>query len=257
MYSKEIEVAKQIAFKAGDIMMKYFDGDQQLEHKADGSEVTIADLEVNSMAIAELSKHFADGVIGEEESTASYGMGRKWFCDPIDGTKAFVQGLPTSTFSLALVIDGQPVAGVVYDPFLKKLYWGETGEGSYCNGQKMAVSKAGIKGSYLGINNHFEKIIKNPAYFNKLVEMGAITTPLHGTVYKGTLVARGKFVGYIEPGTNAHDMAAVQVLVEEAGGKVTGVMGQKLDYSKPFKDAIVSNGVVHDKIVECGKLLTI
>lgn len=256
MYFKEIEIAKSIALAAGEIMMEFFEGDQQLKHKTDGSEVTIADLKVNSMVISELNKHFKDGIIGEEESTADYGMGRRWFCDPIDGTKAFVQGLPTSTFSLALVIDGKPVAGVVYDPFLKKLYWGEKGSGSFCNGDKLRVSSGGLKGNFVGIHNHFEKIIKNPGYFNKLLEMGAITTPIHGTVYKGTLVARGKLVGFIEPGTNAHDVAAVQVLVEEAGGKVTGVDGQELDYSRPFKNAIISNGAAHDEIVTCGKLLS-
>ncbi|MBW3569143.1 inositol monophosphatase [Candidatus Parcubacteria bacterium] len=255
MFDKELEIAKNIAYLSGKIMLEYFDGDQQREHKADGSEVTIADININRLVIEELSKHFHDGVIGEEESTAEYGGGRRWFCDPIDGTKAFVQGLPTATFSLALVEDGRPVVGVVYDPFLDKLYYGQRGQGSYCNAVKLEVSKLGIDGSFVGINNHFEKIIKNPGYFEKLVEMGAKTTPIHGTVYKGTLVARGKFVGFIEPGTNAHDVAAIEVIVEEAGGKISGVNGESLDYSQPFRNAIVSNGVVHEQMVNCGKLL--
>lgn len=257
MFDKELETAKNLAYLSGKIMLEYFDGDQQLEHKPDGSEVTIADKLINRLVIEELSKHFDDGVIGEEESSAGYGGGRKWFCDPIDGTKAYVQGLPTATFSLALVVDGQPKMGVIYDPFLDRLYWGQAGKGSFCNQQKLKVSNEEIDGSFIGINTHFEKIIKNPAYFEALVKLGAKTTPVHGTVYKGTLVARGKFAGFIEPGTNAHDVAALQVIVQEAGGKASGVNGETLDYSQPFKNAIVSNGVVHQQIVDCGKLLNL
>jgi fructose-1,6-bisphosphatase/inositol monophosphatase family enzyme len=257
VFNKELEIAKNLAYLSGKIMLEYFDGDQQKEHKADGSEVTIADKKINRLIIEELEKHFNDGIIGEEESTAQYGSGRRWFCDPIDGTKAFVQGLPTATFSLALVLDGKPVVGVVYDPFLDRLYYGQKDHGSFCNQQKLQVSPDGIDGSFVGINNHFEKIIKDPEYFEKLVEMGAKTTPIHGTVYKGTLVSRGNFVGFIEPGTNAHDVAAIQVIVEEAGGKISGVNGEILDYSQPFKHAIVSNSIVHEQLVECGRLLNL
>lgn len=257
MFDKELEIAKNLAYLAGKIMLEYFDGDQQKEHKVDGSEVTIADKKINRMVIEELDKHFSDGIIGEEESTAGYGGGRRWFCDPIDGTKAYVQGLPTATFSLALVVEGKPVLGTVYDPFLDRLYYGQKGQGSFCNDKKLRVSAENIDGNFVGINNHFEKIIKDPKYFEMLVEMGAKTTPIHGTVYKGTLVARGKFVGFIEPGTNAHDVAAIQVIVEEAGGKITGVNGEILDYSQPFKHAIVSNGLVHDQLIQCGNLLNL
>src|SRR5437868_351607 len=103
-YSKELNAANEIAFKAGKIMLEYFDGDQQVDTKSDNSPVTIADKLINSMVIEELAKHFPeDGVIGEEESTTDYGPGRKWFCDPIDGTIGYIWGTPTSMFSLALV----------------------------------------------------------------------------------------------------------------------------------------------------------
>ncbi len=107
MYTQELDVAKKISKQSGTIMLEYFDGDQQRKMKQDGSPVTVADTAINAMVIAELSKAFpGDIVIGEEESTGGYGLGRRWFCDPIDGTKAFTWGVPTAMFSLGLVVDG-------------------------------------------------------------------------------------------------------------------------------------------------------
>src|SRR3990170_3369867 len=74
--------------------------------KKENSQVTIADKLINSLVIERLVTEFPnDGVIGEEESNTEYGAGRKWFCDPIDGTNAYIWGVPTAMFSLALVVD--------------------------------------------------------------------------------------------------------------------------------------------------------
>lgn len=250
-YSKELEVAKFIAHQAGVIMKKYFFAkDQGLHRKDDDSPVTIADTTINSMVIEELQKTFDDGIIGEEESTAEYGLGRRWFCDPIDGTKAFVWGTPTSLFSLGLVIDGTPQFGLVYDPFLDLTYWGAKGEGSYCNDQKLEVKKANLNGEHVAITSSIAGTIQKPEVANKLLAEKVHLVSFSGAIYKSCLVARGKLVGYFEGGVGAHDMAAVQVIVEEAGGKVTGYDGKSLDYTKPFKGAVVSNDLVHDQLIE-------
>ncbi len=248
-YTKELKVAKILAQKAGKIMLKYFDIDQQIKIKSDNSPVTVADTLINSMVIKELFKHFPeDGIIGEEESTSEYGMGRRWFCDPIDGTNAYTWGVPTAMFSIALVIDGRPVLGVAYDPFLKKMYEGVIGNGSYQNGKKLSVSKIALsKGTFATTSNAVK--IPKLAYIPELMRLGTRIAPASGAVYKSCLVAKGRFVGYLEHGVNAHDMAAVHVIVEEAGGKISGLDGEELDYSKPFKGAIVSNGKIHKEIV--------
>ncbi|HEX5797251.1 MAG TPA: inositol monophosphatase [Candidatus Saccharimonadales bacterium] len=254
MYQQELKVAKLIAEKAGKIMLEYFDGEQELEHKpdpAEASEVTIADKKINSLVIAELSKHFDDGVIGEEESTSEYGPGRKWFCDPIDGTKAFVIGVPTAMFSLGLVVDGSPVLGVAYDPFLDRLYWGIKGQGSYCNEEKLAASKHGVNGHYVVVSSAMEKAVKKPHLIENLSAAGAKIDAVYGAVFKSCLVAHGRVVGYFEEDINAHDIAAVQVVVEEAGGRVTAYDGKELDYTKPFKGAVISNGTAHAALLKC------
>lgn len=251
MYQTELQVAKDIAHKAGEIMLEYFDADQGLDHKDDGSVVTIADKAINRMVIEEITKKFDDGIIGEEESTADYGPGRKWICDPIDGTKAFVIGVPTSTFSLALVVDGLPALGVVYDPFLDRLYWAIKGQGSYCNGKKLQVSENPLKGHYVGVSSDNAGLVEGVDVIKRLLKTGAKLDTTHGAVYKSCLVAHGRTVGYMEPRVNPHDVAAIHILVEEAGGKVTGYKGEKLDYSKRFKGVIVSNKTVHDGLLSC------
>lgn len=248
-YSKELAIAKELALKAGKIMLEYFDIDQQVEVKDDMSQVTVADNLVNEMVIEELSKAFPeDGIIGEEKSNTEYGMGRKWLCDPIDGTAGYIWGTPTAMFSLALVIDGEPVLGVAYDPFLGKMYEGVKGGGSYCNGTKLQVSTLDLTNGILAISGS-AKSIPRLAYMPEIAKLGARMATFSGAVYKACLVARGKFVGYVEHGVNAHDLAAIQVIVEEAGGTVTGLTGDRLDYSRPFKSGVITNGKIHAELV--------
>lgn len=249
-YQKELEVAKNIAKQAGTIMLHYFDGEQELELKQDNSFVTVADKKINQLVITELAKHFDDILIGEEESTGGYGMGRRWLCDPIDGTKAFVWGTPTAMFSLALIIDGVPILGVAYDPFLDKLYEAVVGEGAYCNGKQIHVSNKNLTEGVIGVISSVKGILSRPKYLVTLAEKGVTFATFSGAVYKGCLIACGKIIGFPNPRISPHDIAAIHIIIEESGGKVTGPTGEKLDYSAPFKGAILSNSVIHEELVE-------
>lgn len=252
MYQSELALAKQIAHQAGDIMRQYFDADQERQIKDDGTPLTIADTTINRLVIEELAKVFPDDiVIGEEESTGEYGMGRRWFCDPIDGTRAFTWGVPTAMFSLGLVVDGQPVLGVCYEPMLDKLYWAVEGEGSYCNDRSIKVSQLSLDDGVVATISSQYRLRRGASYMDALldrqprIDMAAFS----GAVAKSVRVAEGRFVGYIEELVNPHDMAAVDVIVRQAGGKITDLDGQPLNYLMPFKGAIVSNSLVHDELV--------
>ncbi len=249
-FKKELEVATSIAREAGVIMLKYFDGDQQIEIKTDNSPVTIADKLINSLVIERLATAFPlDGVIGEEESTAEYGLGRKWFCDPIDGTAAYIWGVPTAMFSLALVIDGKPTVGVAYDPFLDKMYTGIAGEKSHCNGKGLSVSTLDFRSGIFGAAGSFRTWFEKDCFKRMLADKVKMAV-FSGAVYKTCLVAKGRLIGYLEHGVNAHDMAAVHVIVEGAGGKITSIDGSALNYTRPFTGAMVSNGLVHNQIIK-------
>ncbi len=248
-YEKELETAKSIAKEAGEIILKYFDIDQHIEIKSDNTPVTIADKQVNSLVIKKLSESFPeDGVIGEEESTSEYGMGRKWICDPIDGTAGYTWGTPTGVFSLALVIDGKSIVGVVYDPYLDKMYTGVSGMQSLCNEKPINVSKFGMKEGVVAVTGNLQRLT-TASHFKKMIDDQIKLACFSGAVYKACLVARGKFIGHIEIGAGNHDLAAVHVIVEGAGGKITAVDGSELDYSKKFRGSIISNAVVHDDLL--------
>jgi fructose-1,6-bisphosphatase/inositol monophosphatase family enzyme len=249
-YEKELEVAIKIARESGIIMLKYFDGDQSIEFKEDNSPVTIADKTINSLVIDMLKEFFPeDGVVGEEESTSEYGMGRKWICDPIDGTAGYTQGTPTAMFSLALVIDGKPVLGVAYDPYLDKMYIGRVGVQSECNGQPIHTSKLTLKEGTLAVTGNVTKLVTYP-YFKKIIDNKIKMACFSGVVSKACLISKGRLLGLIESGANAHDLAAIHLILEGAGGKITSIDGSELTYLKPFKGAIISNSVVHNELVD-------
>lgn len=249
-YRKEFEVAKKISYEAGEIMLQYLNRDQHIEIKTDGSPVTIADTTINKIVIERLAASFPqDGVIGEEESTTEYGAGRKWFCDPIDGTVGYTVGLPTAMFSLGFVVDGKATMGVAYDPFLKRLFYAVRGQGAYCNDTKLRVSNTGLKDGAVSITSNARRIWKRGPIISAIMQSAQRVLCFNGAVYKSCLVAAGNTVAYVETGVNAHDIAAVHVIIEEAGGRVTGIDGQEYDYTKPFKGTIVSNGTVHEELV--------
>lgn len=249
-WQKELEVAKNIAYEAGAIMRQYFDGGQEQEWKADGTPVTIADTAINRLVIERLGEVFPDdGVVGEEESTAEYGMGRRWLCDPIDGTKAYTWGVATAMFSLSLVVDGVPVVGVAYNPFLDHLYFATQGGGAYKNDQRIHVSVLTLDEGIVAVTSNMTKVLEGDIFIQNLVGRAIHTASFSGAVCKSVLVASGRFVGYVEGMVGPYDMAAVHVILEEAGGKITGLQGEKLTYDKSFRGAIVSNGLVHEELV--------
>lgn len=253
-FSKELDVAKKIARQAGKVMLKYFSDEIVVERKDDDSPVTLADIEINHLVIEELGKQFDDGVVGEEESTAEYGMGRRWICDPIDGTRAFTWGLPTAMFSLGLTIDGVPAVGVVYDPFLDLLYEATRDGDSLCNDRPIHVSSTKITGASIAVSGSPEKLLKDSSQstlLTRLVEKKVRIVGFSGSVYRACLVARGRLAGYVEKNINTHDLAAVEVILKKAGGMITDFEGRQLDYSRAFKGAVISNSVVHRDLLEC------
>ncbi len=251
MYEAELTFAKKLAKKAGKIMLDYFSLDKQIKYKDDASPVTIADEKVNRLVIEELSKEFDYEIIGEEESTTKYGKhDTVWICDPIDGTRAFIYGAPSAMFSLGLVSKGVPVMGVAYDPFLDRMFYSIRGQGSYCNGVKLKVSKGNLKDHYVALTSDGGQLLRNEKIVRKIVDAGANTVCLEGAVYKSCLVAEGKFVGYFSDDPKTHDLAATAVILEEAGGMITAPDGTKLDFSKYFTGVLATNGVVHDELLE-------
>jgi myo-inositol-1(or 4)-monophosphatase len=254
-YDFHLKLAKKLAADAGQTMLKYFNSAaSNPEMKHDRTVVTKADTDINSHVI-EVLKNETPGysIWGEEQSFILKDSKYTWVCDPVDGTMPFSKCLPISTFSLALVnSEGHSVLGVVYDPFQDRLYEAVKGHGAFLNGTKISVSETDkLEGSTIDnemwINGDEEITFDDPRdVFNKA---GVQMTTLCSLVITGCLVAQGSYDATIFGNGKPEDIAALAIIVTEAGGKVTDLFGEDQRYDTNIKGAIVSNGKIHDKII--------
>lgn len=250
-YEREIAFAKDMARAAGEVMRRYYRIDQQVEVKKDLSPITIADTEINELMIKWVQETFPnDGVIGEEASWESE-RERVWVCDPIDGTHAYIIRVPTSMFSLALVIDGVPVVAAVYNPWTDEMYTAVTSEGAYRNESPIHVSSKdwGEGVNITGTRGRSYEKIKEVLTDTPGVKVNTIA----GGVFKGCLVAEGAVEVWFFEHSGAHDVAAMKLIVEEAGGKVTDLDGNDQRYDRPINGAIMSNGHIHEELMNIVK----
>ena len=253
-----LEFAKQIAIKAGQIMLKYFKEDNGAKYKFDQTIVTKADTEINNYLINQVKEKYpTHSVDGEEEK---FGKSQYvWVCDPVDGTAMYARHIPVAVFSLALVINGKPNIGVVYEPFTDSLYTAIKGKGALKNGIKIQVNDITLD-DMRSVSN-FD--IWPEAEYNiieSIKELGKKTYFVGiGSVIRACMcVASGDFNVAIFPGTKHKncDIAAAKIIVEEAGGRVTDLFGNEQRYDKDINGAIISNGKVHDEVVNVVKLMT-
>ncbi len=244
-----IDIAKQ----AGEIIKTQFAFGMAKQYKElDHSPVTETDLQINSLVVKAIKENFSDhDIVGEEESDNSKKSDYIWYCDPIDGTIPFSNGIPICTFSLALVYKGQPILGVVYEPFMDNTYVAEKNKGAFRNKQPIHVSKnPDIKGQIIALEHW------SAAKFDFSKMYGALEKDLIKTlkfcsfIYKSVLVANGELIGSIFPHNTAHDLAAIKIIIEEAGGKTTDLYGNEIDFNKEINGFVASNGLVHDYILK-------
>ena len=164
----------------------------------------------------------------------------------------YARNIPVAVFSLALVIDGISIIGVIYDPFTDNLYSAIKGQGAYQNGEKMSVNDYELED--MKSVSHFD-MWPEAEYniFPALQELGKKTyfIGLGSIIRACTCVASGEFILAIFPGTTHKncDIAAAKVIVEEAGGKVTNLFGEEQRYDKSIKGAVISNGKVHNEVI--------
>lgn len=253
-----LKLAKDIADEAAEIALKYFGFDTEKTWKSDNSPLTQADTEINSMVIRKISESYPEhSVIGEEESFRKEGSKYAWLCDPIDGTMPFSCGLPIFTFSLALVDQetGQPILGLVNDPIGKNMYWAASSQGAFRNGQKIRVSSQdSLLRSYLSVDGSGSRFgLSAGATFENLQASGAKVFKLMSVVYGAIQVPNGGLVGSVFFGKAAHDVAALKIIVEEAGGKATDLSGASRRYDEEGRGFVASNGILHDEILKCIK----
>jgi len=244
--------ASQFALKAGQIIKKNFKLGMEKKWKEDNTPVTETDLMINSMLINEIAKEFPKhNVLAEEQSNIKNISKYVWVCDPVDGTIPFSHGIPLSTFSLALVKNGQVILGVVNDPFNERLFVAEKGKRTFLNDKAIQVSTVSLLENAIGNCEIFKRAKYNTAKLIDCLAMSSVKLMALGSIiYPSVLIAAGELDFTIFPHTTPWDAASVKIIVEEAGGKVTDIFGNEQRYDKEINGFVASNGILHDQLID-------
>jgi histidinol phosphatase-like enzyme (inositol monophosphatase family) len=234
--SSDLAFALAIAREAGALTLEFFGSERlDVEAKADGSPVTRADREAERLLVARIRASFPDdGIVGEETGETRGTSGRRWILDPVDGTKSFVHGVPLYGTLVALETRGRAAIGVVCMPALGEAFFGARGEGAWwarhLGGREETVRARVSTVDRLDLAllcttspRGFERRGHTPFYDRLRAQVA--TERGWGDCYGHMLVATGRAEIMLDPVMEVWDCAALQPIVEEAGGRFTDFAG--------------------------------
>jgi histidinol-phosphatase len=244
----DLALAQELADAADVITMARFRAtDLRVETKPDMSPVSEADRAVESDMRSRIAEaRPGDGVLGEEEGDHVSSSERRWILDPIDGTRAYVRGLPVFASLIALQVDGRIDLGIVSAPGLRRRWWAARGLGAFANGLPIHVSAVtSVADAFISTGDlaHFDSA-RRAAYMALAAQ--SWNGRALGDFWSHMLVAEGTIDIAVEPLGAVWDYAALQPIVEEAGGRFTDFEGvARFDGTT----AISTNGLLHDAVV--------
>ena len=243
-----LHFAVDIATEAGALTLKYFQRAPETHTKSDGSFITIADREAEAFLRAEISREFPDdGILGEEEGETKGRSRRRWIIDPIDGTFAFVHGVPFYGVLIGVEQEGEPVLGVVNMPALKEIVYGGSDLGCFFNGKPARVSTTETLEDALLLCSDFTACSRY-GFETAATELQARakTSRTWGDCYGYVLVATGRADIMLDPVMNVWDCAAVFSIIEGAGGTFTDWRGVR---TISGGNAIATNGKLFTEVM--------
>ncbi|HAV30619.1 MAG TPA: inositol monophosphatase [Planctomycetaceae bacterium] len=249
----EFDVAVSAAREAGDILLSYFRASVNVREKGIADLVTDADVAAERCIAARISAAYpGHAILGEEEQAGDTDAEYLWVVDPLDGTTNFAHGLPHFAVSIALLHRGQPQLGVVWNPARGDLYTAQLGAGAYHNGRRLQVnSEATMDQSLIGTGFYYDRGAMMEATLGAIGD--CFRQNIHGIRRFGTAaldlahVADGLYGAFFEFQLSPWDFAAGQLLVTEAGGRVTDCSGNPLPLRK--STILASNGLLHDQML--------
>jgi histidinol phosphatase-like enzyme (inositol monophosphatase family) len=231
-FEKEVEVAREAARRAGELALRYRRGNLDFEAKPDNSPVTIADRDAERLIASALAGAFpGDGVLGEEGARGEASSGRRWIVDPIDGTRDYVRGSPSWAVLIGLEVNNEVVAGVCEMPALGMTFTASSGDGAWMNGSRLRVSSvASPSEAVLCVNSLTSYHLSE--YRDSLLEWISRfwTVRSMGGCLDAMLVAQGQADAWIDPSAAPWDLAALKIIIEEAGGRLLDFHGTPTIY---------------------------
>ena len=250
----DLALAHELADAADEITLARFGAvDLVVEAKPDLTPVSDADRAVEHAVRSSLAaRRPGDAVLGEEDGESGTGP-RRWVVDPVDGTKNFVRGVPVWATLVALQEDGVVTAGLVSAPALGRRWWASRGAGAHTGGslasaRRLQVSRVGALPDASVAYSSLTGWDEQGRLPGLLRLSGAVwRTRAYGDFWSHVLVAEGAVDASFEPEVSLWDIAPLQVLVEEAGGRFTDLAGE----ARPDGGSVVcSNGLLHDVVLD-------
>lgn len=263
-YEHELRVAIDLAREAGAAILEHYEGPLNIEQKSyadDVEPVTQADKIANELIVNRLASEFPnDGILAEEsvDTEARLAKSRVWMVDPLDGTSGFIAGNGDFAVQIGLVEDGKCVVGVVYQPLTGVLYRAVIGEGSWLETRDRDTERTNVsaKTSIESMRLAASRAHRSPR-MNKVVSVLGFREEIRrGSVgIKIGLLVEQQCDVYIHlsPRTKQWDTCAPQLILTEAGGRLTDLFGQPLNYNvaevQNRNGLVASNEVSHDFII--------
>ena len=264
-FTHELRAAVDLARAAGAAILEHYRGPLDVEQKNfddDSEPVTQADRIANELIVTGLQREFPnDGILAEEsvDTTRRLGKSRVWMVDPLDGTNGFIAGNGDFAVQIGLVENGECIVGVVYQPLTGTLYRAVIGEGTWIErpqldperarvSENRELAKMRLAASRSHRSSRMNKVVQRFG-FREEVQRGSVGIKI------GLLVEQQCDVYiHLSPRTKQWDTCAPQLILTEAGGSMTDLFGQPLNYNVPEvqnrNGLVASNGIAHDRIVE-------
>ena len=267
MFERELETAIRLAHEAGRKVLEYYVLEIVAEEKLGidnfAEPVTVADRASSRMIVDGLKAQFPnDFVLSEEERDEPEkrtGESRVWITDPIDGTWGFIKKDGDFAIQIGLAIDGEPVVGVVYLPAHERLYYGSRGNGSFVAdaGGEPRQLKASSNTDFADMNLAVSRNHRSPKITRIIKDFGLKNEIQRGSVgLKVGLVAEAVCDLYIHlsPRTKFWDTCGPQIILEEAGGRLTDLFGERIRYGiadvQNYGGIVAANGAAHANVIE-------
>jgi histidinol phosphatase-like enzyme (inositol monophosphatase family) len=245
--SDMLAVAMDTARAAGQSTLKFFGNDLDVSIKSDGSPVTRADIESESIIRREITRHFPrHAILGEESGeTAGTNAHIRWIIDPLDGTKSFIRGVPMYGVLVGVEVDGRPSVGAVYLPATDEMIAAATGLGCTHNGQRRHVSTINrVEDATIVTTNPARCGARWDGYLP--LTRSALLSAGWGDAYGHVMVATGRADIMLDPRCSPWDVAALVPILRESGGQITSWAGFETINGG---DAVSTNGHLHRTIL--------
>ena len=254
-YAAELSFAMEVALAGGRLALGHFGHDPQRQQKSDGTWVTEADWAVEAQIRIRIARSFPDhNILGEEEGLTAAGGGAPnpgaptWIVDPIDGTHNYMMGIPIWATLVALQVDGRNVVGVAHAPALNETYDGALGHGARMNGSAICVSPLSdlSEASFLHAGTSCFQETGSSDLLDELASKVWRDRGI-GDFWGHMLVARGAAHIMAEPELSVWDVAALEPIISEAGGRITHLDGTP--WKEPGSALTTCGGALHDTVV--------